>query len=191
MMTFSLIFSTPTASMILSTWCKSLSSWLRTSIADADDSLADADSHADCWHWCCFCENLLLGRLCRLHRANEVHHNWELAQHQGICVLVTNMLINMLSWDRDYNNTDISDVVKDFTILFRRRLGCVFCNCQIQIQISWVGRSTTFPLGGGSGWSFLERRSSMMSSGTMPSMKIWVFEYVWNDKYLKCVSDIW
>ena len=90
---------------------------------------------------------------------------------------------NTMMWDRDYNNTDISDVVKAFTFPLRGRLGCVFCICQIQMQIGWVGRSTTFPLGGGSGWSFLERRSSMMSSGTMPSMEMW------SDKYLKCVSD--
>ena len=143
--------------MILSTWCKfKLSSWLRTRIADADDALADADSHADCRHWCCFCENLLLGCLCRLHRANEVHHNWELTQHQGICILVTNMLITQ--WCGIEITTTLTSAMLSKTSLFSSGGGSVVSFAFVKSKCKQVelGDQLPFPSGeaqGEASWS--------------------------------------
>ena len=116
-------------------------------------------------------KDLLLGLLCRLNRANEVHHHWELTQHQGIRVLEKRMtkkrtmtMVDWLSWRERINDAD--NVAK-----FTFSLGGVRFDKQKH-------KKSTFPLGAGSGWSFLERRSSMMSSGTMPWIKIWKDNFV-------------
>ena len=58
---------------------------------------------------------LLLGLLSCLDRANEVHHHWELSQHQGIRILVETTMTNkntmtmimiLMRGDQEYNNAD-------------------------------------------------------------------------------------